>query len=218
MQPAPEPGASAGPNGCCFNLNIPVSAWACSLLPVCAQAGDAATFDRIKCWLDRHYLREAGNEDDGSKMAWLGESVEWMVGNTAQYLLGLALQTHPDLYRRMVQQPLSRNYFQGPLLEAANWKKGRRASVFRCFVMQGKDSSISELHVGTFLPPKLVPSDALTLQLQISNVKKVGNVICNGHVTKFEIEAHTGQMAISIPLAARDNGRVEIRVDCMPAS
>merc|ERR1719410_318576 len=115
-------------------------------------------------------LRTGGGWRDIQQDQVLGESVEWMVGNTAQYLLGVALQTNPDLYRQMVQQPLSRRYFQRPLLEAANWKAGRRALVFRCFVMLGKDSSTAELHVGTLLPPRAAPSDALTLRLRLTNV------------------------------------------------
>ena len=55
-------------------------------------------------------------------MDFLWESAEWMVGNTAQFLMGVALNADPSLYRRMVQHPLPKEFFtQGPLLLSAHF-------------------------------------------------------------------------------------------------
>ena len=48
--------ASAAPNSCCLNLNIPVSTWASSLLAVVAQTQDEEKYNEIYNWLKKHYL------------------------------------------------------------------------------------------------------------------------------------------------------------------
>jgi len=61
-----------------------------------------------------------------------------MVGNTGQYLLGVALKSDPNLYRRLVQKPLQlQKEFASMELEVAEWVDFERnptlADVFMCY-------------------------------------------------------------------------------------
>jgi len=98
-------------SSCCNPVRVPASAVASFLAPAARACGDPATAARIEDWLDRGFLRQA----DGR--AWLETSPEWRIGVTANRALAAALAHGSDL-RGLVQRPLPRDYFTGPLVTA----------------------------------------------------------------------------------------------------
>ena len=204
--PANSSGGSSAPNACCFNLNIPVSAWACSLLPVCAQARDHQTYHTIYSWLKKHYMRRSSS---ARPRAWLEESVEWMVGNTAQFLMAVSLRADPGLYRRLVQHPLPRKFFrEGPLLEGARWLDRNHApteaGVLRCWYGDveavGRSIRPSTQNVGQKrLHMKVMcQGGGLDLVLRLRNVTRV-----------HRVRQGAGEDGENIPFT-RDNGELSL--------
>ena len=162
------------PNLCCFNLNIPSSAWASSLLPAAAQAQDYDTFYKIKRWLDEHYMRT----DDQGRCSMV-ESIEWQIGNTMQYLLGLTI-VEGSSFRQLVQQPKTKVFYeQGPLLVEV----GGAFDVYRCYRTRrevgnggsGGDGTGWVLHVG--LDRGVCPLASVEmLELTLGNVARIDKV------------------------------------------
>eukprot|EP00946_MAST-07B_sp_MAST-7B-sp1_P003635 g3635.t1 len=149
---------SSVPNTCCFNLNIPSSAWASSLLPAAAQAEDWDTYTRIQSWIARYYLREG---PEGTLR--LCESVEWEIGNTAQYLLGVSI-ANGSSFRQLVQCPPPLSFFRGPMLEDVE----SGVDVFRC----RRGERDGELRIGLVLPAGAFDQ----ILLRMSNVTRVDRV------------------------------------------
>jgi hypothetical protein len=215
---APDGGAAGGgadsapPNHCCFGLNIPSSAWGASLLPVVAQVGDTAWFNRLCDWLTRHFRAET-RDALGRPLVRVAESVEWEIGNTANYLLGVSVAAGSSL-RRIVQAPPARSYFDGPLLleasavsDAAGAHPARCAvDVFRCWRPEP-----AALNVGV-----VVFGAATTLRLELANVAAVGAVTYNGRKRASAAFAKGKRGGVlSVPVDEADVGsRIELTVAC----
>jgi hypothetical protein len=210
---------SSEPNSCCFNLNIPVSAWAASLLPAMAQAGDSVAFERVRRWLERHY-RSVSHTEAGGAVIRLAESIEWSIGNTMAYLLGLSLRQGAS-FRELVQAPRPREYFAGPLLEEASCATCH-VDVFRCWREDGPVSSL--LHVGLCFPkamgPNQLPVVQKTVALRLHNVAHVTKVICDdeskdasGVGSKIPCNFEQGVLEVRVRSVS---GSVGITVTCEP--
>ena len=99
---------SPPPNHCCFGLNIPSSVWSVALLPAMAQAGDWEQYGRVASWLRRHFRRETRDALGRTRVS-LTESVEWAIGNSANYLLAVTL-AHGSSLRAIVQASPPRRF------------------------------------------------------------------------------------------------------------
>jgi hypothetical protein len=94
---------------CCNPVQVPPSAVASFLAPAARACGDAETATRLEAWLDAGFQRtEKGR-------TWLATNPEWQIGVTANRALSAALANGSDL-RGLVQRPLPRDWFAGPLL------------------------------------------------------------------------------------------------------
>jgi hypothetical protein len=89
----------------------------------------AKTACGIRQWLEHTCMAGAGVGSTGTAastaatappaLPHIVESVEWSIGSTANYLLGLSVQSGSDL-RSIVQRPLPRGFFNGPLVADVN--------------------------------------------------------------------------------------------------
>jgi hypothetical protein len=163
------------PNLCCFNLNIPSSAWASSLMPAAAQAGDLKTYHTIKNWLDKYYM----NLDNNGRLS-MSETIEWQIGNTMQYFLGVTIAAGSS-FRNFVQQPKTKSYFEKPLLVdvleedacvAASATSAAIVDVYRCYRTKIKLNSW-KLHIGLC---RENASNDKVLRLKLANVASVVEV------------------------------------------
>lgn len=97
------------PGQYCMRSVPPLVATISFLAPAARICGDAATANTLDGWLDRHFLKTQGGR------TYLEINPDWKIGVTANRALSLAIANGSDV-RRMVQVPVSRSYFQGPLL------------------------------------------------------------------------------------------------------
>lgn len=94
---------------CCSPVKSAPSPVASALAAAARACGDSATAERLEKWLDGRFLKQ----EDGK--AWLESNHKWRIVVTANRLLARAIANGSDL-RGLVQRPLPRDYFQGPLL------------------------------------------------------------------------------------------------------
>ena len=213
------------PNACCCNLNLPVGVWAASLLPVMAQAGDLQSFEKVDAFLREHY-RRVRDEAPGGRSVWLEETVEWAIGNTATYLLGLALRAGSS-FREMVQAPRPLAYFKRPLLVEVACRgtagqppyrsgadlvpaQNRSAEVFRCWREdEGSEAPrTSRLHVGVRLSSD---EGEVVLAMRLANVASVVRVLPGpGTTAKASVaqakryDAASGWLDLSVSLGGSE--------------
>jgi len=198
---------SSVPNTCCFNLNIPSSAWASSLLPAAAQAEDWDAYARIQAWVARHYLREG----PGGTLR-LCESMEWEIGNTAQYLLGVSIASGSS-FRHLVQRPPPLSFFRAPLLEDVE----SGVDVFRC----RRGERDGELRIGLVLPAGAREHVCLRMS-NVAGVERVTIEASEGGGQEDVVAAHTfvratGELKVQLQLGALGGNagvRVLLRVWC----
>jgi hypothetical protein len=98
-----------------------------------AATGGAAferSANRMREWLEKTCMTGLGDSPgsdfgsasgviDPAALPHIEESVEWSIGSTANYLLGLSIQSGSDL-RSLVQKPLPRSFFNGPIVADIN--------------------------------------------------------------------------------------------------
>ena len=80
---------------CCLGLNIPKPAWTTALMPVLAQARDTENYWALDRWIRANVRRAEHGK------VWTEEGVEWSIGNTANYALGVATREHPHYLRSL---------------------------------------------------------------------------------------------------------------------
>lgn len=112
FDPASLLSASEEPSGttssCCGDV-VPLPATISFLAPAARACGDPVTAEILDAWLDRKVRKTQ------SGGAFVEVDPEWQIGVTANRALSLALAKGSDL-RQLVQNPLPREYFRGPLL------------------------------------------------------------------------------------------------------
>ena len=106
--PAPSPLPETEPS-CCRALSLPLPASASFLYPAAAACGDSNHAGLLRDWLQRRYATNVNGA------TFLNCSPEHRIGVTANMTLG-ELLTHGSNLRHLVQRPLPRQYFQGPLI------------------------------------------------------------------------------------------------------
>jgi hypothetical protein len=94
---------------CCNPVRVPLSSVASFLAPAARACGDAETAARLEAWLDAGFRRTENGQ------TWLATNPEWQIGVTANRALSAALENGSDL-RALVQRPLPRDWFAGPLI------------------------------------------------------------------------------------------------------
>ena len=94
---------------CCRDLTLPLPAVASFLYPAAVACGDAAHAEQLHDWMARYYLTNAGGA------TFLNCKAEYRVGSTANVAIGELLR-HGSNLRHLVQRPLPRSYFDGPLV------------------------------------------------------------------------------------------------------
>ncbi len=101
-----------GTGSCCQpqGLDAPLAPVVSFLAPAARACGDAESATRLEAWLDKHFRTSANG------VTWLNTLPKWRIAVTANRIIALALQNGSDL-RALVQRPLPRDYFAGPLLE-----------------------------------------------------------------------------------------------------
>jgi len=209
---SPEHGGAHPPNDCCGTLNIPNSALACSLLGAVAQAEDFKGYDRLYGWVKEHYF----HSENG--MSWISESADFMIGNTAQFAMGVALRHNPTLYREIVQEPLPGTFFQkSVMLEEAYWNgnANQSAKVVSCYCEVFEEKGIRILHLKSVFPLK--SSDpAAVLFVQLSNVGTVQDVLLdNARMFNPSPFFSAGDGLYQLEnLTPKDDGIVSIKIMC----
>ena len=164
----PEASSAAPPSVCCATVNIPTSTWAASLYPLAVQVADGGAARAIRTWLEAHFVRRGGGggaeavtpEPVGGRAgaggagerhdeplpagcARVREGVEWAVGSSANYLLGLALEAGgAGRLRDTTWQPLPRAYFRGPLVHEV---LPTTTDVYRAFRRRNDSEIVLEL-------------------------------------------------------------------------
>lgn len=106
--PGPEEDP-AGKETLCDPVKSAPSPVAATLAAAARISGDNATAERLESWLDERFLKHENGR------AWLESNPKWRIGVTANRLTARAIANGSDL-RGLVQRPLPRDYFKGPLL------------------------------------------------------------------------------------------------------
>lgn len=94
---------------CCNPVLVPLSSVASFLAPAARACGDTETATRLEAWLDAGFRRTENGK------TWLATDPEWQIGVTANRAISAALENGSDL-RGLVQRPLPREWFTGPLV------------------------------------------------------------------------------------------------------
>jgi hypothetical protein len=98
-----------GDPSCCRELAIPLPAAVSFLYPAAVACGDAARAAQLYDWMSQNFLTNAAGA------TFLNCPAEYRIGCTANFAIGQLLR-HGSNLRHLVQRPLPRAYFDGPLV------------------------------------------------------------------------------------------------------
>ena len=151
------------------------------------------------------------------------ESIEWQIGNTMQYLLGLAI-VEGSSFRQLVQQPKTKVFYeQGPLLVEV----GGAFDVYRCYRTRraagngggGGDGTGWVLHVGLgrgVCPLASVARLELTLRnvVRVDKVKRIldaSSFSTESQQCKYDVESHVATILFDKCVVG---GKIELELHC----
>lgn len=181
--PGPEEDP-AGKETLCDPVKSAPSPVAATLAAAARACGDNDTAERLEAWLDSRFLKQK----DGK--AWLESNPKWRIGVTANRLMARAIANGSDL-RGLVQRPLPRDYFKGPLLIDV---KPADVPIYQAFRSDGK--LLIELD-----------GNQRDVELQLANVGAVTSI---ENVPEYKWSYADGTLTI------RDTGRITLKIATDP--
>lgn len=164
-------------NAICHPIQSVPSPVAATLAAAARACGDIATAERLEKWLEERFLKREGDK------TWIESNPLWRIGVTANWLLSRS-QAHGSDFRSLVQRPLPRDYFQGPLLaeiEPANipvfqaWRPDDQTLIIE-LEGRGQDVTLHLAHVKDIATLEGVDADKWTFSEGKLHLSSIGRV------------------------------------------